>query len=67
MGTDFDFFGKEAAHDFKGLSDTIVINRVLLKTIMMQNNFKSFDSEWWHYNFKPALNENISNTKWKCD
>ena len=67
MGTDFDFFGKEAAHDFKGLSDTIVKNRIFLKTIMIQNNFKIFDSEWWHYNLVDSNKDNISNFKWKCE
>lgn len=67
MGTDFDFFGKEAAHDFKGLSDTIVKNRTLLKTIMIQNNFKIFDSEWWHYNLVDSNKDNISNFTWKCE
>lgn len=67
MGTDFDFFGKEAAHDFKGLSDTIVKNRIFLKTIMMQNNFKIFDSEWWHYNLVDSNKDNISNFKWQCE
>lgn len=67
MGTDFDFFGKEAAHDFSGLSDTIVKNRIYLKTIMIQNNFKIFDSEWWHYNLADSNKDNISNFKWKCE
>ena len=66
MGTDFDFFGKEAAHDFKGFSDTIVKNRLFLKTIMIQNNFKIFDSEWWHYNLVDSSKDNISNFSWKC-
>jgi D-alanyl-D-alanine dipeptidase len=42
-------------------------NRQLLKKIMVENNFNSFDSEWWHYNLKEALNDAVSNTKWNCD
>ncbi|MFM9824654.1 M15 family metallopeptidase [Flavobacterium sp.] len=67
MGTNFDYFGIEASHNFKNLSEEIKSNRKLLKKIMVKNGFNYFESEWWHYNFKPALNDNISNTKWKCD
>ncbi|MCV9933235.1 M15 family metallopeptidase [Flavobacterium sp. LS1R47] len=67
MGTSFDFFGKEASHNYMNLSDTIKANRQLLKKIMIKNNFNSFDSEWWHYNLKAGLNDKVSNTKWNCD
>jgi len=67
MGTNFDYFGIEASHNFQNLSEEIKSNRKLLKKIMLKNRFNYFESEWWHYNFKPALNDNISNTKWKCD
>jgi len=67
MGTPFDFFGIEASHKYQNLSQKIKNNRKLLKTIMIQNGFNSFDSEWWHYNLKSALNDKVSNTKWKCD
>lgn len=67
MGTTFDFFGIEASHNYQNISQEIKSNRVLLKTIMIQNGFISFDSEWWHYNLKSALNDNVSNAKWECD
>ena len=67
MGTAFDFFGVEAGHNYQDLSQEIKANRKLLKTIMIQNGFNSLDSEWWHYNLKTALNDKISNSKWKCD
>lgn len=67
MGTSFDFFGPEASHHFENLSDEVKQNRVLLKQIMQENGFVSFDSEWWHYNLKNASKEKVSNTKWKCD
>ena len=67
MGTKFDFFGKEASHNYLDFSAEILANRRFLKETMLQNNFKSFDSEWWHYNLKTALNDKISNAKWKCD
>jgi D-alanyl-D-alanine dipeptidase len=67
MGTPFDFFGIEASHNNKNFSKAILENRLLLKKIMLQNNFQSFDSEWWHYNMKNAKSDPISNFKWKCD
>ena len=67
MGTAFDFFGIEASHNYQNLSQEIKSNRELLKTIMIQNGFNSLDSEWWHYNLKSALNDKVSNAKWKCD
>ena len=67
MGTSFDHFGIEASHDFDQLSDEIKANRKLLRRIMTQNNFRIFESEWWHYNLKNAQKDPISNFKWKCD
>lgn len=67
MGTPFDFFGLEAGHNYSNLSQEIKDNRELLKKVMIEKGFNIFDSEWWHYNLKSALNDKISNTKWKCD
>ena len=67
MGTAFDFFGIEAGHNYQNLPKEIKSNRELLKNTMIQNGFNSLDSEWWHYNLKSALNDKVSNAKWKCD
>ena len=67
MGPKFDFFGKEASHNYLSLSDTVLANRKLLKEIMLQNNFKSFDSEWWHYNLNGSNTDKVENLKWKCE
>lgn len=67
MGTGFDFFGPEASHNYTNLSATILANRQLLKTIMLQYNFKSFDSEWWHYNLNNSAADAVSNLKWRCE
>jgi D-alanyl-D-alanine dipeptidase len=67
MGTSFDYFGIEASHNYTNLSQEIKNNRALLKTIMLKNGFNAFESEWWHYNLKSALNDKIANTKWHCD
>jgi D-alanyl-D-alanine dipeptidase len=67
MGTPFDFFGKEASHNYQNLSQKIKDNRELLKTTMIENGFNLLESEWWHYNLKSALNDKVSNAKWNCD
>lgn len=67
MGTTFDFFGKEASHDYLDFSKEILDNRKLLKSIMLGNNFKSFDSEWWHYNLENSSMDNLSNFVWDCE
>lgn len=67
MGTSFDFFGKEAAHNYKNLSNKVKRNRKLLKSVMISSGFNPFDSEWWHYNLKSGLKDNVSNVKWNCN
>ena len=67
MGTKFDFFGKEASHNFQDLSFEMLANRKFLKEIMLQHNFKSFDSEWWHYNLNGSNKDEVSNQKWRCN
>ncbi len=66
MGTKFDFFGKEASHNFTEFSTEILTNRKLLKETMLRHNFKSFDSEWWHYNLNGSNKDEVSNQKWDC-
>ena len=67
MGTSFDHFGIEASHNYAQLSKKVKANRKMLKKVMIENGFNSFDSEWWHYNLKSALTDKVSNAKWKCD
>ena len=67
MGTKFDFFGEEASHKYQNLSEEVLKNRAYLKEIMLKHTFKSFDSEWWHYNLTTGLNDKIANFKWDCD
>jgi D-alanyl-D-alanine dipeptidase len=52
MGTDFDNFTDTAHHSFKFLSQEILQNRELLKTLMEKNGFTAYNEEWWHYTFK---------------
>lgn len=67
MGTSFDFFGPEAAHGYRKLSRKVKRNRKLLTKIMVLHHFKSFDSEWWHYNLDNASKDKVSDFIWPCD
>lgn len=66
MGTKFDYFGVQASHQYQDLTEQVLANRQLLKAIMLEHNFKSFDSEWWHYNLNNSGVDKVSNLKWKC-
>jgi D-alanyl-D-alanine dipeptidase len=58
MGTSFDFFGPEAhinnesqlVKDGK-LTPEQVINRKLLRKVMLVAGFKTMSTEWWHFNY----------------
>jgi D-alanyl-D-alanine dipeptidase len=67
MGTPFDFFGKEASHSYPFSDKKIMDNRKMLKKIMLQNGFKAFESEWWHYNLASAMTDKVANAKWECN
>jgi len=67
LGTDYDFFGKEAFHNYQNFSDTILQNRLLLKNILQQNNFMAIKTEWWHYSHRLCMMFEISNFKLPCE
>ncbi|MEL6305947.1 MAG: M15 family metallopeptidase [Bacteroidota bacterium] len=66
MGTEFDFFGKEAHHDFTDLPETVLANRKLLKETMEANGFWGIRTEWWHYNLAGASKNAIADFTWDC-
>ncbi|AKA36039.1 M15 family metallopeptidase [Flagellimonas lutaonensis] len=66
MGTDFDFFGKKAHHEFTELPDEVLQNRKLLKETMEKHGFWAIRTEWWHYNLSAGSNDKVANFKWPC-
>lgn len=66
MGTDFDFFGREAHHDNRQLPEEVLENRGLLKEVMEAHGFWSIRTEWWHYNLSSASNDPVANFRWDC-
>ena len=69
MGTEFDFFGKRAHHDYYDLPKEVLENRELLKSTMKKAGFLPIRTEWWHYYFaKGAPNgHELSDYEWNCD
>lgn len=67
MGTDFDFFGREAHHDNLDLPQGVLKNRKLLKETMEKHGFWGIRTEWWHYNLKGGSKDQVANFKWDCE
>ena len=66
MGTDFDYFGKEAYHSYAGHSDQVQENRQLLVETMQEHRFRSTSTEWWHYSYIPKTFP-LDDWLWKCN
>ncbi|MEM1327699.1 MAG: M15 family metallopeptidase [Bacteroidota bacterium] len=65
MGTDFDFFGRRAYHEYQELPDIVLANRTLLKTTMEANGFKGIRTEWWHYGYR-GTGYPLDDMVWNC-
>lgn len=49
MGSPFDFFGPVSHHGTELITPEQTANREILKKAMLNNGFKIYDEEWWHY------------------
>ncbi len=65
MGTDYDFFGREAHHSYTGLSKEVHQNRQILLSIMKKHGFRSTITEWWHYSLRDTQAP-IDDWNWPC-
>ena len=52
MGSPYDFFGIRSHPFYKKVSKKQLNNRMLLREIMLENGFKPYNSEWWHFTLK---------------
>ena len=52
MGSDFDLFGKLSWFNFSEITSVQKENRLFLHNIMLQNDFKFYAQEWWHFTLK---------------
>jgi len=66
MGTEFDFFGPRAHHDYLDLDEVILKRRKLLKMAMEKHGFKGIRTEWWHYSYQKSRYP-LSDELWPCD
>lgn len=57
MPTPFDCLAPPANSDYPNIKDSTVLhNRTLIISVMTRYGFKVAQSEWWHYDYLPALN-----------
>ena len=59
MGSPYDFFGVQSHSYYKNISENQKKNRFYLREIMLANDFKPYDYEWWHFTL---INEPFPNT-----
>ncbi|NND62433.1 MAG: M15 family metallopeptidase [Flavobacteriaceae bacterium] len=67
MGTDYDFFGREAHIDNYNFPKEILANRDLLIQGMRKHGFQTVRTEWWHYSFRKNRSFATMNTPLPCD
>ena len=49
MGGNWDNFGVRSHYDFNPLTPIQKENRKLLREVLLQNGFKPYEKEWWHF------------------
>ena len=64
FGTEFDFFGKQAAPLYHHVSPEQRAHRLLLRMIMVHYGFIPNENEWWHFTL---ANEPFPNTYFNFD
>ncbi|MEZ4817752.1 MAG: M15 family metallopeptidase [Flavobacteriaceae bacterium] len=67
MGSDYDFFGKEAHIDNFNFSEEILNHRKLLVEGMKKFGFQPIRTEWWHFSFQKNYHFPILNEPLLCD
>lgn len=66
MGTTYDFFGREAWSTYQNLTDTVLANRQLLKSLLEMEGFAGIRTEWWHFSY-PGKGYALSDMLWNCE
>jgi len=52
MGTPFDYFGEPSWVDYNGINEKQKANRQLLQRVMINNGFRNYSKEWWHFTLR---------------
>ncbi|MFT4849598.1 MAG: D-alanyl-D-alanine dipeptidase [Parvicella sp.] len=66
MGSDYDFFGREAHIDNYNFSEKILKNRKILIGAMRLFGFNTVRTEWWHFSYKKNWSYPTLNTALPC-
>ena len=67
MGSDYDYFGREAHIDNNNFPEEILANRKLLIEGMRKHGFQTVRTEWWHYSFRKNRSYPTLNDPLPCD
>ena len=67
MGSDYDYFGREAHIDNYNFSKEILASRKLLFEGMRKFGFNTIRTEWWHFSFQKNWNYKTLNIPLPCD
>lgn len=65
MGTEYDFFGKEAHRTYTHPNPIVRKNRKLLRLLMEAHGLTGIRTEWWHYSLK-TVSYDFSDWEWLC-
>ena len=49
MGSIYDYFGIRSSTFYPNISDSQKNNRMILYNVMINNGFKNYSKEWWHF------------------
>lgn len=66
MGTDYDYFGREAHIDNMNFPEEILANRKILIDGMRKHGFNTIRTEWWHFSFRKNLSYATLNEPLPC-
>jgi len=67
MGTEFDYFGKEAAPTYPNLPADVLQNRQFLIQKLNSCGFQGINSEWWHYFYSPNMDLPLVKIEFRCN
>jgi D-alanyl-D-alanine dipeptidase len=66
MGTEYDFFGKEAHFDYTAHDAKIIERRQFLRKKMEDYGFIGIRTEWWHFSYDSG-NYDLATFTWTCE
>lgn len=65
MGTEYDYFGKEAHRTYHHPDPIVRKNRELHRLLLEAHGLSGIRTEWWHYSLK-TVSYDFSDWEWEC-